>query len=57
MITLVMKSLMEVSLFMWSHVFKNPELKPMIDARFEKFKVNIYLNNFFLFIILIWFVF
>jgi len=46
-ITSAMKYLMEVSLFQWSQVFKNPEGKLMIDLWFVKFKVSMYLNSYY----------
>jgi hypothetical protein len=46
-----MKSFMEVPLFQWSQVFKKLEWKPMIDVRFRKFKVSLYLNSFFVMLI------
>jgi hypothetical protein len=45
-ISSTMKSSMEILLFLWSQVSKHPELKPMIDAWFERFKVSINLNIF-----------
>jgi hypothetical protein len=42
----MMKSSMKVPLFQWSQVFTNLEWKPMIDAWFKRFKVNINFNNF-----------
>jgi hypothetical protein len=45
-----MKSFMEVLLFQWSQVFKKLEWKPMIDVWFGKFKVSLYLNNFFCYV-------
>lgn len=47
MIALIIKSLMEMSLFQWSQAFKNLEWKPMIDAWFGKLKVSIYINNYY----------
>jgi hypothetical protein len=46
MITSAMKLSMDVSLFQWSGVSKNPKWKPMINTWFEKFKVSIYINIF-----------
>jgi hypothetical protein len=46
-ITLVLKSSMEMPLFKWSPIFKNPKWKPMIDVWFRKLKVSIYINIFF----------
>jgi len=43
---MTMKLSMEVPLFQWSYVSKNPEWDPIIDVWFEKFKVSIYINNF-----------
>jgi hypothetical protein len=42
-----MKSSMKISLFQWSQVSKNFELKPMIDVLFRKFKISIYIHNLF----------
>jgi hypothetical protein len=46
-ITLVLKSSMEMPLFKWSPIFKNPKWKPMIDVWFRKLKVSVYINIFF----------
>ena len=45
--TSMIKSSMEVLLFQWGQVFKNPEWKSMIDAWFGRFKVSINLNIFY----------
>jgi hypothetical protein len=46
MITSAMQLSMDVSLFQWSGVSKNPKWKPMINTWFEKFKVIIYIKLF-----------
>ena len=38
-------SSIKVSLFIWSQVFKNLELKLMIDIWFRKFKFNTYIKK------------
>jgi hypothetical protein len=45
-ITSAMKSSMTIILFHWSQVSKHPTCKPIIDAWFGRFKVNINLNIF-----------
>jgi hypothetical protein len=46
MITSAMQLSMDVSLFQWSGVSKNPKWKHMINTWFEKFKVIIYIKLF-----------
>jgi len=45
-ITSAMKSLMTILLFNWSQVSKHLACKPIIDAWYRRFKVNINLNIF-----------
>jgi len=40
-ITLAFKSSMEIPLFQWSQVSKNPDWKPYIDTWFRRFEVNV----------------